>query len=152
MGTLRAEERLDSVEYQLKEIKWDVIGTMEMRIKGEGLVRRKSGNILYLKGNGENAINGVGFIINRRLEDQLEEVTGTYERLAYVKIRINAGYSIQILQAYFPTTEHPDEEVEKLYESIEKILREVKTHYSIVMRVFNAKVGKRDNILNSGRF
>ena len=116
---------------------------MEMRIKGEGLARRKSGNILYLKGNGENAINGVGFIINRRLEDQLEEVTGTYERLAYVKIRINAGYSIQILQAYFPTTEHPDEEVEKSYESIEKILREVKSHYSIVMGDFDAKVGKR---------
>ena len=44
--TLQHEERIESLEEQLKEIKWDVIGISEMRKKGECLAKRENGHLI----------------------------------------------------------------------------------------------------------
>ena len=87
--TLQHEERLESLEEQLKEIKWDIIGISEMRRKGECLAKRKNGHLIYNVGNNNEAKNGVGFIINKRLESHIEEVVGINERIAYIKLKLN---------------------------------------------------------------
>ena len=45
--TLKAEEKLDSFEKQLSEIKWEVVGLAEVEITREGFVEKRTGNILY---------------------------------------------------------------------------------------------------------
>ena len=70
--TLRHEERIESLEEQLKEIKWDIIGISEKRKKGECLAERKNGHLIYNMGNNNEAKNGVGFVINKRLENHIE--------------------------------------------------------------------------------
>ena len=49
-----------------------------------------------------------------------------------------------IVQVYAPTTSRSDEETDNFYNTIAKLL-EKKTHYTIVMWDFNAKVGEQTN-------
>ena len=72
--TLQHEERIESLEDQLKEIKWDIIGISEMRKKGECLAKRRNGHLIYNMGNNNEAKNGVRFIINKRLENHIEKL------------------------------------------------------------------------------
>ena len=56
---------------------------------------------------------------------------------------MNTKYSIKIIQVYSATTDHEDEEVEELYEEVSKILKEVKTQFTVVMGDFNSKLTKK---------
>ena len=85
--TLQHEERFESLEVQLKETKWDVIEISEMRKKGECLAKRENGHLIYNMGNNNEAKNGVGFVINKRLENHIEEIVGINERIAYSKLK-----------------------------------------------------------------
>jgi len=67
---------------------------------------------------------------------------GISDRVAELTLRINYRYQITLVQVYLPTTDHPDEEVESVYEDIGNIISRSKSHYNIVMGDFNAKVGK----------
>ena len=115
-----------------------------MRRKGECLAKRKIGHLIYNVGNNNEAKNGVGFIINKRLESHIEEVVGINERIAYIKLKLNAKYSIKIIQLYAPTTDHEDEEVEELYEEVSKILREVKTQFTVFKGDFNSRLARKE--------
>ena len=106
-----------------------------MRRKGECLAKRKNGHLIYNVGNNNEAKNRIGFIINKRLESHIEEVVGINERTAYTKLKLNAKYSIKIIQLYAQTTDHEDEEVEELYEEISKLLREVDPIYNCYGRL-----------------
>ena len=44
------------------------------------------------------------------------------DRVAMIVIRLNKRYSMKIIQMYMPTSTHPDEEVEEIYEEIEEML------------------------------
>ena len=49
---------------------------------------------------------------------------------------------IIFIQVYFPTSSHPDNEVEKLYDEIQDIIDKVpKRDYLFVIGDFNARVG-----------
>jgi hypothetical protein len=58
-----------------------------------------------------------------------------------------------LIQVYMPTTHHPDEEVEELYDQIETLLlAEKSTDYAVVMGDFNAVVGEGDQDDVVGKF
>src|SRR6478609_10744057 len=58
-----------------------------------------------------------------------------------------------IVQAYLPTTDYDDEEVEKLYDQLEEILgKQKETDNVIVMGDFNAVVGKGKEDRVVGKF
>ena len=49
---------------------------------------------------------------------------------------------IVFIQAYFPTLQHPDEEVDKLYNQIQELLDKIPSRNSVfIMGDFNARVG-----------
>ena len=68
---------------------------------------------------------------------------GQSDRVAEITIRLNQWYQLKCIQVYMPTSSHPDEEVEQVYEDIDNILSNSRAHYNIVMGDFNAKVGPR---------
>ena len=54
---------------------------------------------------------------------------------------------MEVLQVNAPTSTHSDDEVETMYEDISRAMRRSKTHFTVVVviRDFNAKLGKRDS-------
>ncbi|PIK56232.1 hypothetical protein BSL78_06870 [Apostichopus japonicus] len=88
---------------------------------------------------------GVGFLVHKSLAGNVTEFKGVNERLAQLTIKINKRYSLKIIQVYAPTSSYDDEEVEKLYEEINELLQNNKTHFTIMMGDLNAKVGKKED-------
>lgn len=141
--TLLAEENLIELQTELQKIKWDVVGLGEVRRRGEGLVTLKSGHSFYYAGEEDKSEGGVGFIINKRLKNQILTVKKISTRVVYLVLKLNEKYNIKVIQVYAPTSSHPDEEVDIFYEEITSALNETSTHFTIICGDFNAKIGTK---------
>ena len=64
-----------------------------------------------------------------------------------------APFNVNIIQAYAPTSDHSDEEVEEFYESIQNVMKHTKSgEINIVMGDWNAKVGNQHDYPVTGGF
>lgn len=143
--TLLNDERIHELEQEIKDNKlvWDVIGLGEVRRKDESFTTLQSGHMLY-HSQAKNGQAGVGFLVNNKWKDRIVRVKSIGYRVAELVLNINTRYQLKIVQVYAPTSTHSEEEIDKFYNDLENIL-ETKSHYTIVMGDFNAKVGKRTN-------
>ncbi|CAG5020946.1 unnamed protein product [Parnassius apollo] len=74
-------------------------------------------------------------------------------RVACLILRITKRYSLKVMQVYKPTSAHPNEEVEEMYDDISRAMHSSKTHYTVFMGDFNAKLGTREGgELKLGKF
>ena len=112
---------------ELTRIKWTINNT---------------GHIMYYSGGNECQC-GVGFEVNKSIAGNVVNFKGQSDRVAEITVWINQWYQLKCTQVYMPTSSHPNEEVEQVYEDIDNILSNSRTHYNIVMGDFNAKVGPR---------
>lgn len=141
--TLLGEAKLVELEEELSTIKWHIIGLAEVRRHGENLEHLQSGNLLYTRGKENVSQSGVGFLIHKEIAKNVTEFKSTSDRVAMIVLKLNSRYSMKIVQVYMPTSTHPDEEIEEVYEEIEELLDSCKTHYTMVMGDFNATIGLR---------
>lgn len=76
------------------------------------------------------------------------------DRVMYVMLKISKRYSLQVIQVYAPTSASEYTEIEQLYDDITLAKISEKTHFTIIMGDFNAKIGdtNEDNIPNRGQF
>ena len=139
--TLSEEIHLSSLEAEIKDINWDIIGISEMRRPGEKIQMLKSGHLLYNSGK-EKKENGVGFLINKHLQSNIEKFIATSDRVASVTLRISKRYRLTIIQVYAPTSVSSQEELDNFYDDLYTTLNNNKTHYNIIMGDFNAKIGQ----------
>ena len=80
-------------------------------------------------------------MVNKSIAGNAMNFKGQSDRVAELTIRINQWYQLKCIQVYMPTSSHPNEEVEQVYEDIDNSLSNSTAHYNIVMGDFNAKVG-----------
>nr|ADI61818.1 endonuclease-reverse transcriptase [Bombyx mori] len=140
--TLRLDEHLAQLESELSNIRWHILGLSEVRREGEDTLTLESGHLFYFREGGQQSHGGVGFLVNKVLAHSVEEVSSVSNRVAYLIIRLSGRYSLKVIQVYAPTSAHSDEEVEDMYQDINKALHNTtKTHFNVVMGDFNAKVG-----------
>lgn len=59
--------------------------------------------------------------------------------------RISKRYSLKVIPVYASTSTYADGEVEAMYEDISRAIRAPKTHFTMVMRDFNARLGTRNS-------
>ena len=139
--TLLKDEHVQEPKEELKEnnMKWDVIGLGEVRIKEESFTTLQSGHLLY-HSEANNGQAGVGFLVNKKWKDNITRVPSGSSRVAELVLRITDRYQLKIVQVYAPTTSHSDEETANFYNTIDKIL-EKQAHYTIALGDSNAKVG-----------
>ena len=136
---------MDKLEYKVNDtgVKWDILGLAEVRREGARLITLKSQRILYHT-DASNGQQGVGFLINRNLKDNILEVKQINTRLYTLKTRINKKYTREIIQVYMPTTSSTDEEMWDMYEDIaEQLITD--SHYKILMGDFNVKIGLKED-------
>lgn len=143
--SLLSEERLTELEYELENIKWDIVGLSEVRRRGEQLVTLKSGHSFYYVGEDNSSVGGTGFLIHKRHRTNIVSLKKISTRVICLVLKFNTRYNIKIIQTYAPTSNHTDEEVEVFYDDIRDALSGQKTHYTILCGDFNAKMGKRLN-------
>ncbi|XP_063542661.1 uncharacterized protein LOC134751209 [Cydia strobilella] len=142
--TLRTDEKLLELEEELSRLRWGIIGLSEVRREGEDMITLNSGNLLYFREGEQRSQGGVGFIVHKSLVNNVVKIESVSNRVACLVLRMTQRYSLKVIQVYAPTSTHSDDEVEAMYEDISRAMHSSKTHFTVVMGDFNAKLGKRD--------
>ncbi|KOB75448.1 Endonuclease-reverse transcriptase, partial [Operophtera brumata] len=89
---------------------WDLIGLSEVLRKGEDLLRLTSGHLFFFRGHEDTSYGGVGFLINKTttMATMVQNIKGIPTRV--------------FIQIYAPTSKSTEDEIEAIYEDIEKAL------------------------------
>ena len=153
--TLNGEDRVSELEEELGSLKWDIIGLSETR-REETAIVLKSGNTLYTSTCNRRRGNGTGFLVGKSIRQRIFSFEALSDRVSSLTIKINRRHNMKIIQAYLPTTDYDDEEVEEVYETILEAIGKTKAYYNVVMGDFNAKIGlsaeHTNNYKGIGRF
>ena len=67
---------------------------------------------------------------------------GLLERVAELTKCIYKRYQLKCVQGYLRTTSYHEEEVEKVYEEVDNLIKDNRAHYNIVVGEFNAEVSR----------
>ena len=143
--TLHRDCDIDQMIEQLDNINADVVAIQETRSPVEKVMDWHTGHRVVI-GAGADGTGGVGFIITpRRTTPGLEsfevlECKVLSARIASLKLRIGREVWV-IVNVYFPTSASTDDDVELMYEMIERELAE-KCDVKIVLGDFNASIGE----------
>lgn len=151
--TLSTEGKVIELNNELETINWNIVGLCEVRRKGEDTIKLNNGHLFTYIGNNDTLERGVGFLIHHSLEKHLLKVEGVSDRIIKIVLQLSSRYTIQIIQAYAPTSSHTEEDLELFYETLIYAHTQEQHHYKIVMGDFNAKVGKQNYVTKSvGKF
>ena len=140
--TLREAGKVEELTHEMNRYRWNILGLCEMRWKNIGETSTQEGHKLYFSGRDDTHEQGVGFLVHK---DNVNCVMGCRpisSRL--ITIRLCATpFNITIIQAYAPTTDYSDEDVEDFYEQLQEVIDQTpKKDILVVQGDWNAKVGE----------
>ena len=135
------DNNLDILLNEIENINWDIIGLSETKIPKTEVTTTNKDHLLFTSGNQIQKRNGTGFLVHKKLKDHVIDFNPISDRIAVLKLKTKVS-KIIIIQTYFPTTQHPDEEVEEIYNTIQDIIDRTPTRDTLIISGdFNAKVG-----------
>src|SRR6478609_7612108 len=138
--TMNVMGKLENVKEEMRRNRLSIMDVSEVRWKdGRDFV---SDGYRVMYADGPACQRGVAIIEEAKVAERVTEVDRFGDRIMVVKVRAD-HVDMVIVQAYLPTADYEDEQVEKLYEQLQKILDKQKgTDNVIVMGDFNAVVGE----------
>jgi len=132
---MRLEEHLTSLERELENINWDILGISKTRLAREATTKLKSGDELFQRNSDATHLDGVALLIHRRIKPSHQDES---DRIVML-LRLNRRYSLQVIQAYTPTSTSQIEDIERFYEDFIEARKSEKLHFTIIISDFNAK-------------
>ena len=139
--TLYAPGKMLELTRELDRYQWDIIGLCEVRWTGFGETSTGEGHKMWFSGEEKQHQNGVAFIARKEISGCVISCTPVSSRLISIRI-LAKPHNMTIIQAYAPTSDHKDEEIEEFYEQLENIIAKVpKKDLIIIQGDWNAKVG-----------
>lgn len=144
--SLASTERYLELNNALAYINHDIIGLSEVRRMGCNIEEYENYIFCYI--GQTKGLHGVGFLIKKKLKNQIKNFIGISERVALLQLKFE-DIDFSIIQAYAPTEKSNKEEVQKFYNDI-KEAHKIADNKVIVMGDFNAKIGhpkKEENII-----
>ena len=117
------------------------MGLSEVRWTGFGEATTEEGHKIWYSGEENKHQHGVAFLARKEVADNVISCTPISSRI--ISIHISAKpHNLTIIQAYAPTAEYDEEELEVFYEQLDSNIALVpKKDILIVQGDWNAKVG-----------
>jgi Reverse transcriptase (RNA-dependent DNA polymerase)/Endonuclease/Exonuclease/phosphatase family len=142
--------KLANVIREMKRAEIDILGLAEVKWKDGGELTSEGTRVIYA--GGEESQNGVAILLSEKVAKAVTKIERHEDRIIIVSIRAYP-VNITVVQVYMPTTAHKDEEVDDIYEEIERRLGNIKgTDYVVVMGDWNAVVGEGEQDGIIGKF
>ena len=139
--TLAQTGKLHELTNGLKHYTWHIIGLCEVRWTNHGEHLTDDHHVLYYSGEEDKHANGVGFLVNKDIKDSVLGCHPISSRLISIRLS-STPFNITIIQAYAPTTDYNDDQVEEFYTQLQEIIDKVdKKDILIIQGDWNAKVG-----------
>ena len=134
----------------MKRMKINILGLSEVRWKDGGDFMSEDVRVIYA--GGKESQRGVAVILDAETTKRVTKVIQHNDRLILVKIQADP-VDLVIVQVYMPTSDHSDEEVEELYEEMERLIgKEKGNDYLVIMGDWNAVVGEEKDENEVGSF
>lgn len=148
--TLHRTGRYENLKREFEAMKLDILGIAEMRWTDDGIVRDEEHVTIY--SGGEQHTHGVGIMMKKEIAKCMLGYWPISDRIIMMKVK-GSPFNINIVQVYAPTSDHPDEDIEQLYEKIKEALKHAKSgEVNIIMGDWNAKIGDQHQYPITGKF
>ena len=100
---------------------WNILVLCESRLLKAGEKSTHEGHRLYWSGLEDTHEQGVGFIVHKNIVNCSMTCCPTSSRLIFIRLRASP-FNITIIQAYAPTSNYSDDDVEYSYEKLQQVL------------------------------
>ena len=90
----------------MERYRWNILGLCEMRWKNVGETTTEEGHKVFFSGKENKHEHGVGFLVHKDIVTTVMGCRPVSSRLI----------TITILQAYAPTSDYDDNEIEEFYD------------------------------------
>lgn len=153
VNTLLKCGKLENVKKEMRRIGIDILGLSEVRWPEEGDFWSDEFRVIHSGTAKERpGYGGVAIMLNKDFGRNVTGYVQYNERVMLVRVNTKPKNTV-IIQVYAPTTSHEDEEVEEMYEGIEKLIESVRSDENlIIMGDFNAVVGEGKSDEATGSF
>ena len=112
--TLRAAGKFQELTHEMDRYRWNILGLCEMRWENFGETKTEEGHKVLFSGKEDKLEHGVGFLVYKDIVNTVMGCRPVSSRL--ITIRLMAiPFNITIVQAYAPTSDCDDNEIEELY-------------------------------------
>lgn len=133
--------KLENLDAEMHRLNIDIMGLSEVRWSGSGTAKTQNGTLYYSGGDKPKNYYGVGVLLKKGLEESVMDWMPISERVMVVRM-YSSHRMVNIVQAYAPTADKSEEDLENFYASLYKALTLTKKgEITIVTGDFNAKLG-----------
>ena len=102
---------------------WNILGLSETRWKNQGETATSDGHRFYYSGKDDKHEHGVGFLIHKDTVNSVMGCRPVSSRIITIRIRASL-FNITIIQAYAPTSDYDDTDIEAFYEQLYEVVDE----------------------------
>ena len=113
--------KLENLKKEMEKNELSILGVSEARWKRKGEI--KSGDYTVYYSEGERAERGVAIVVHKSVVRSVVKKIACNDRTMALNLKAEP-VNILIIKVYMPTSEHEDDEVESLYDTMEDILEE----------------------------
>ncbi|KAB0372055.1 hypothetical protein FD755_015847, partial [Muntiacus reevesi] len=143
--------KLEVVKQEMARVNVHILGISELKWTGMGEFNSDDHYIFYC---GQESLrrNGVAIIVNKRVRNAVLGCNLKNDRMISVRFQ-GKSFNITVIQAYAPTSNPEEAEVEWFYEDLQDLLELIpKKDVLFVIRDWNAKVGSQETPGVTGKF
>ena len=139
---LRAAGKVEKLTHEMKKYWWNIRGLCEVCWKHFGETSTPEGHKLFFSDSEDRYEHGVRFLIH---QDNVNAIMGCRPvSSGLITICLKASpFNITIIQAYAPTTDCDDDDIEDFYDHLQNVIDQVpKKDILLVQGDWNAKMGE----------
>ena len=137
------QSKLQVVKQEMARVNTDILGVGELKWTGMGEFNSDD-HYIYYCGQESLRRNGVAIVVNKRVQNAVIECSLKNDRMIFVRFQ-GKPFSIPVIQAYAPTSNAEEAEVERFYEDLQDLLKLTpKTYVLFIIGGWNAKVGSQE--------
>ena len=143
--------QLEVVKQEMARVNVDILGISELKWTGMGEFNSED-HYLHYCGQECHRRNGVAIMVNKRVQNAVLECNLKTDRMISVRFQ-GKPFNIMVIQAYAPTCNTEEVEVEQFYEDLQELLE--LTSIKVVLFIigdWNAKVGSLETPGVTGKF
>ena len=132
--------KLEVVKQEMARVNVNILGISELKWTGMGEFNSDD-HCIYYCGQESLRRNGVAIMVNKRVRNAVLGCNLKNDRMISVGFQ-GKPFNITVLQAYAPTSNAEEAEVERFYEDLQDLLELTpKKHVLFIIEDWNAKVG-----------
>ena len=146
-----SQDKLEVVRQEMARVKADILGISELRWTGMGEFNSDD-HYIYDCGQESLRRNGVGIMVNKRVQNAVLGCNLKNDRMISVCFQ-GKSFNIMVIQAYAPTSNAEEAEVEPFYEDLQDLLELTpKKDVLFIIGDWNEKVGRQEIPGVTGKF